>query len=83
MDNLIDAGLGSRPDRAEVNFGGVRRLIVTINAREVLQFSTPCLGIQPLHIPALTFLQRRIHVNFEELARVEQAASQLALGSEW
>src|SRR5690242_7762222 len=83
MQNLINAPVGTGCYRLQMNLRRLRRLIGAVDACEVFDFSAPCLSIQSFHVTALTFRQRGVHKDFDELARIEQFANHLTLRSEW
>ena len=71
MEDLIDASFRFGFDGPEVDFRGLRRLVVAVDAGEIFQLAAPRLGIQPFDVAALTFFQRRIDED-ESTARAPQ-----------
>src|ERR1700761_3822757 len=67
----IDALLRSIPHAVEVNFRCFRRFVTTINPGKVLQLSAAGFRIKTLRIPAFTFFERCIHVDFDKLPRLK------------
>ncbi len=59
---------GLVPQCFQVNFRRHRRFVVAVDAGKVFQLAAPRLGIQALCIAPLTFFQRRIDKDFDELA---------------
>ena len=67
---------------AQMNFGGLGRFVRTVDARKIFQRPLARFGVQPLHIAALTFFQRRIDKHLDEFAFGEQFARHAPLAAE-
>ena len=70
-------------ERVEPQVSVVRRLIGRVQAREVAQFTAPRFLIEPFGITLLAYLERSVDEYLDELARFDQFARYLALGSKW
>ena len=79
--NAVNTFIGSLERRLEMNFRGEWRLVWAINSGEVLQFSASGFGVEALRVAAFTLGQWRVDKDFKELARFEERAGVIALGT--
>jgi len=81
-NDFLRGFIGAALDGIDDEFGGFRRFVRRVDAREIRELPTPCLAIQAFHVPGLSHLERSIHENLDEFTVADQSARRFALGAE-
>ena len=68
LDNAVRGDLGGYFRRVEVEFGVLRRLVIAVDAGEVLDLAAARAGVEPLDVALFADFERGRDIDLDELA---------------